>query len=479
MPNTKKKHNKQSRSGDNGSATRPHHAASSSSATCNDNTNSGSNVKNAKSALAVPTKLKNETAKEHHRLCQELEEYIDQFRSKAQAVPGTLDDQELIVLFVLHLHPRWKRLIEPEEIRFKTWEEAAKAARYHAIKLSAILGAEREDNNPMFTTKEAKDILASGYFKPDQQQQPPPAVIAARNKNSSKSIDGSVNYSIDDAAKPTVSNDTVSPSPTASAQAKQQDQQKKEKENIPATTRSNSDSTAKAQADVEPSTSKEKQQVTSTRTTSSSLSSASTKVAAGPGKEQEQQEKKKDLKEVSSSSSPPSPKSFSSSSPSTLTHTQRRGKLKIPAGADPNSVCYKLPSAHTNVNLPFLDIPINGQRVRALLAKKRWGASAMSVALQQDMKLPLNRSEACDIGTEFGQVEDAIGSVICLVSHPANPSLEAELAVQVMPALYGGRVDLILGADFFFYFTATFSVRNSTVRYMGLDAHFVADKFTE
>ncbi|KAI8149641.1 hypothetical protein BJV82DRAFT_128709 [Fennellomyces sp. T-0311] len=299
----------------------------------------------------TPAKLKDDMAKEQEQLAQELTDYIAQFEHKVSLLRHKRpSDQELVILFVMNLHSRWKRLVEPEEYRFKTWKEAAAAARFHAIKLSVILGAERNDSDPMFTTAASKQLLASGYFKREHEPEEP------------------------------------------------EDDEEDEEE---------------------------------------------------PVEEQ-----------------PVDPK---------LTCTERRGPVVVPQGADKNSICYQVPKAHSGVSLAFLELEIGGRRVRALLAKKRWGASAMSVALQEDTGLALDRSQGYNIATEFGEVADGIGAVLCPIRHPAKPDLQSELLIQVVPALYAGKVDLILGADFFFYFAASFDVDKRIVRFMGADAPFVVD----
>ncbi|KAI9249782.1 hypothetical protein BDA99DRAFT_523631, partial [Phascolomyces articulosus] len=422
MPNTKKKQppSKHKSSSNTNNNQNGHHSISSNN---NDSTTTSPLVSGSK-------KIKAELAQEQCRLYRELDDYINQFRQKAsEKHVASLSHRELIILFVMNLHARWKRIVEPEEYRFKDWEEAAQVARYHAIKVSILLGAERCDQDPMFTSKEAKDVLASGYFKYD-------------SNNNQHSLTTNM-----------VSKDTV--------EEKKQEKEKK----IPVVSNQQDENTSITEkSDTTTTATTEKQ--SSTTTASSNATPTTPSTSSNKQQEQSKKEKKKEQKKDEDEND-------------RLTHTQRRGKLIIPSGANKKSVCYKIPSAHKDVNLPFVDLIINGYRVRhCLLAKKRWGASAMSVALQEDLKLTLNRSDACDIGTEFGQVNDAIGSVNCMIQHPCNASLVSELAIQVMPALYGGKVDLILGADFFFFFGATFNLKYSMLRFMGQDAPFYPDKFT-
>ncbi|KAG2218280.1 hypothetical protein INT45_002402 [Circinella minor] len=408
-------------------------------------------------------KLQLDMAQEQSQLYQELMNYITRFRNKVKKKSTLLSNQELIILFVMHLHSRWKRLVEPEEYRFKDWEEAAKVAQYHAIKYSVLLNAERRDQDPMFTSKEAKKVLSSGYFKPSPSSSSWMDNVTQKESNDSKIINNKSKTTTTTENQhnkkeiPNVHNGTQSIVQENTSTVKEQQQSSSsssstdKKEQQSSSSSSSTDKKEQQSSSSSPSTDKKEQQ-------SSSSSSSIDK------KEQQQDTKKKKKQEEKETSF--------------LTHTQQRGKLIIPPGANKKSVCYKIPSAHKNVNLPFIDLSINGQRVRrCLLAKKRWGASAMSVALQEDLKLKLNRQDACDIATEFGQVSDAIGSVLCLIQHPTNASMESELTIQVMPALYGGQVDLILGADFFFFFGAFFKLKQSMIHFMGYDAPFYADTF--
>lgn len=358
-------------------------------------------------ASKISKQLRKELAEEQLNLSRELDEYIRQFNSKAHALHG--DQRALIAIFVHYLHPRWKRLVEPEEYRFKSWKEAANAAKYHARKYNVLLGVKGCKTEDRLFGGKAVGLLRSGFFAPRFVS---PSISESEFESGSEH----------DIMMDTDKNKTLA-------------------------AEDDNDDKSGSHRDEEDIIMEERQQDTNEKHSKASLSTATTTTITPSN---------------SRSTSDPTARS-----PPTTTND---------TGTTSTGVCYQVPPEHKGNNLAFLEISINGQTVRALLAKKRWGASVMSKALVQSLDLQPKKTLAFDIVTDFGLVEDSVGGVVLELCHPKNPQqLKQKLLVQVLPSVYGGKVDLILGADFFHHCKATFNVENRAINFIGEDAPFEVD----
>ncbi|KAG2212607.1 hypothetical protein INT47_000583 [Mucor saturninus] len=159
---------------------------------------------------------------------------------------------------------------------------------------------------------------------------------------------------------------------------------------------------------------------------------------------------------------------------------EREKKLALPKGAASNSstnksICYSVPDEHAAVNLAFLELEVNGKKVKGLLAKLRWGASAMSIPCAKNLGLTINESSSFCIQTDFG-IEDTIGYLKMPIIHPADPNIKAELNVHILPMIYGGKVDLVLGADFFYIFKPTLNIKSRAIRFLEKETPYIVSK---
>ncbi|KAI8062665.1 hypothetical protein BC940DRAFT_308431 [Gongronella butleri] len=132
-----------------------------------------------------------------------------------------------------------------------------------------------------------------------------------------------------------------------------------------------------------------------------------------------------------------------------------------------------IPRAHQDVTLAFLNLEIDDIPVKALLAKNRWQKSALSlrIATQLDLQFDLDRWQAID--TEFGYIEQSMGSVTVPIPYgPKNSKKTFDTLVQILPIFYGGTVDMILGADFFENAKARFFPSKKIIEINGRDTKF-------
>ncbi|KAI9019573.1 hypothetical protein CLU79DRAFT_757881 [Phycomyces nitens] len=401
----------------NGSSGPKPHSASNSTTT-----NSNSNNAPPWTWLQPNTPLRSQLASEQRDLVKSLDAYIIEFNTKTQKLKNKPLEIELVVLFVMNLHPRWKRLVEPMEYLFNSWTEAAKAARHHAVKVSAMLGVERTDSLEMFQGKEARELLQSGYFVPGDHP--------SRNPTTETLPDSNKRFEKDKFNKRLLES-ILNPQPEESILSTAQ----------PRTKEAVMEGRVEFRDDCPPKDEQEKQNPSA----ETGLPIIMTKTSSV---------------------------SHTTIIERTLENQMEYNPDFYRAQYNPYSLCYYIPIAHRHVNLGFLELELNGKRFEGMLAKKRWEGSAMSIVLQERLGLELDRSLGFDIRTEFGHIEETIGAVEFPVVHPSDRGLCSQMLVQVMPMIYGGQVDLVLGTDFFYLFHATFNVEDKIIRFMGKDARF-------
>ncbi|KAI8385016.1 uncharacterized protein BYT42DRAFT_564428 [Radiomyces spectabilis] len=398
--------------------------------------------------FGVSEKLSKDLTEEQDRLEEELQEYIMEFTAKEKAMKHKLHNLELMMLFVMNLHPRWKRLIEPIDYQLKTWEEAAAIAQWHAVKYSSLLGVK---DSLFFQSKKAKHALQTGYFVP--QSHPSKKEGAATSTT----------------AASTASTSTAPPSRQRNHKADQQPTVDKSQtlNNPPKTTQADkSKHSAAASSTIPPPVSKPARAVSpsvslSSESSSKSKNTANTRLSNANAKTQ-------------------------SVNKITEKPLEKPGVIKIPffsnvtrvVSSDVNSsdLCRNIPKEHQNASLPCLELDFKGKKMLALVSEA-WGYSAISSALVTRLDVPVDSSQDFVIATDFGYVTDTYGQVeLDWVSPASSKHVIPKLRLQALPSIYGGKIEMVLGADFFVLCQASVDMREKVVRFKNAKAPLIMKK---
>ncbi|KAG1051809.1 hypothetical protein G6F43_006011 [Rhizopus delemar] len=389
---------------------------------------------------------------EQTKLAKQLESYIVEFETKINQLNYKLLNRELVILFIANLHPRWKRLVEPVEHTFQQWEDAANAARYHCIKLSALLGGERVDTSPLFITQESLYILQSGYFAPETN----PDVERYFRESSIQHL-LSPTFTTAHMAKNTA---TVNVEKKEKTKDKSHEKEKrKEKGYEKAKENENVIEKEKTEKKVETKEEKESEKVekdVEKETQKAKKRKAPTEMNQD---EKQKQETKNVLKQQNNS--------FSK-----VQNNNNKNNGIVIAESD---IYYTIPECYKNVNLMFLSLDVNGRDVKGLLSKLSWENSAISVDCIERLGLPLITSDSYRINTELGFVS-SLGFVNLPILHPADPNIKSELMAQVLPKIYNGKVELILGSDFFFKFKPILNIKQRAIRFLDKEVPYFVHK---
>ncbi|KAI7902412.1 uncharacterized protein BX663DRAFT_74800 [Cokeromyces recurvatus] len=394
--------------------------------------------------------------KEQIKLAKQLDEYISEFQQKLLLLNFLPSDRELVILFIMNLHPRWRRMVEHMELSCPSWLEVAALARMHCARVSAILGCEDlNSSTTIFKSPESRALRDSGYFVPDT------CVSAAQKKQTINSIKHLLISEEKQQQIEKIFNDMSLNE--SQLEQKQQSEVKKgqsrEKENSKAKEQdSNKDKwtvgSSTSSISDNPSNTLDASSVTNNDVsdTSPNSSLSSTVSKSGPSKidiKTTKNSKKKNIITI------PAPVVDLTENPRILTH---------------------VPPEHSGVNLTFLELPINGQKVKGLLAKMRWGSSAISLDCVQRLGLPMQKSDNFGINTDFGYI-DSIGILILPIHHPADPqNITSKMEIQVLPSIYGGKVDLVLGADFFHFYNPTLNIISRCIQFLGKETPYIVEK---
>lgn len=452
---------------------------------------------------------------EQIELAKQLDLYIGNFQRKLLLLNFKPTERELIILFIMSLHPRWRRFIEPVELSFTTWLDAAKYARRHCRRVSAMLGCETDEQEAFFKTTESKALRDSGYFSPNfslsenssiqkllipaQQQKeidqilqrvPIPslnsAVSSAKStpevskQNTAKVIPetskqattpeaSKSSKAAPEASKPVKATpETSKPAKTSTESPKPTPETSKPTKSTPEKTAEQSNSQQdKAQEYLDKVLENAfrnelRNEIVSKYTEEIDLI---TKQIVKPGNEMVTSANGKD-KEVLV----PITRADNS------VHVARIPVMREEDVIDgTNKILDTIPDEHKGVNLTFLELTVNGKKVRALLAKLRWGSSAISKECADRLGLPVRMSDDFCINTDFGYV-DADGDMDLPIVHPADPKLKKMLRVCILPKIYGGKVDLVLGADFFFFFQPTLNIKQRTISFLGKETPYLVNQ---
>lgn len=455
--------------------------------------------------------------REQIELSKKLDNYIGEFQKKVLRLNFQPSSRELIILFIMNLHPRWRRMVESVELSCSSWVEAAAFARLHCARVSAILGCENR-SDAIFKTPEARALRDSGYFAPDDSDLKPnspasishlllhpeeendfdksdtesslPPVSTAITSSSSSSSSSSPSSIAAAATTSSTATATVvslsARTPTAADQKQSSNAPKKVTE---------------SEIRVKPTTSKEKGKTSPSVSPSVSHSIAS----------EATQTQKPDVKDAVASSTLSQASSPSlSSAPALPTKVQMQAKVqqaiknrkekekekraqtqlqqqrkqwdKMVATITPDqmdTLLTHVPKQHLGVNLSFLELSVNGKKVKGLLAKLSWGSSAISLDCANRLGLHMKPSDLLCINTDFGYV-DSIGILTLPIHHPADPAQTiSEMDIQVLPMIYGGKVDLVLGADFFCFYNPTLNIRTRAIRFLEKETPYIVEKLVE
>lgn len=428
---------------------------------------------------------------EQKELSKKLDNYIGGFQKKVLRLNFQPTNRELVILFIMNLHPRWRRMVEPVELSCSSWVEAAAFARLHCARVSAILGCENR-SDAIFKSSNTRALRDSGYFAPDDSDLKPntPASIS-HLLNPEEDIDS------DKSDTESKSRSSSSPTPTMTAAT------------VAATASASASSSASATIvpitvteekqplngpkkiiEEEKSTTKEKAKASPSVSPSISHSSTS----------ESSQTLKPDAKDSaassSSSSSPPTRAQMQVKVQQAIKNRKEKEKEKKVQGQlqqqkkqlekmstiapdQMDTVLTNVPKQHLGVNLTFLEMSVNGKKVKGLLAKLSWGSSAISIDCANRLGLNMKPSDHLCINTDFGYV-DSVGILTLPIHHPADPTrTKSEMDIQVLPMIYGGKVDLVLGADFFCFYNPTFNIRIRAIRFLEKETPYIVEKLAE
>lgn len=277
---------------------------------------------------------------EQIELADKLHEYINSFQKKLLGLNFTPSDRELVILFIMYLHPRWRRFVEPMELSCSTWIEAAAYAKLHCGRVSAMLGCEKIGSDCIFNTPESRALRDSNYFAPEQ-----------------------------------------------------------------------------------------------------------------------------DIKEKET------PAGFSKKP----AKTEFRDPL-VDAYAS-TAIINAIPKAHKGINLTFLNLPVNGKTVKALIAKSSWQRSAISIDCAERLGLEMDDRTDLIAETDFGCAY-TLGEALLTFHHPADPeNLMGNIQLLVLPKIYGGSVELVLGADFFFlHQPVVLNIKKRAIYFLGKETPYIVEQ---
>ncbi|KAI8890773.1 hypothetical protein K501DRAFT_236456 [Backusella circina FSU 941] len=387
----------------------------------------------------------NDVLGEQSRLCKQLEDYTREFERRLEQLNFTPNDRDLVILYIMNLHPRWKRLVEPLELTFHSWREAAQLARHHCAKASAILGAKRQDSLDILRSPESMALLSAGYFVPESHPfvQRYPGAEAVRHL-----IQGYTNESSSPSSSSTTSL-SVPSSPTLSSSEINTNSLQHLKPSI-------NTSKVKSESSTTPiKPSPQKEPVTVVDENTATTNTTADKSLEKPSVEKPTLEKPTPLNNTLEKPTPKPTKA------SPKTPNAKAGKSK----SNKTSICYRIPKEHTSVNLGFLELNLSDNTVKALLSKMHWFVSAISLDCAKRLGLDIMPRKKEPIKTSVFSFEEPIGIVQFPISQHSIP-------LYVLPMIYNGKVDMVLGSDFFDIFNSTLNIKARAIYYMDKESPY-------
>ncbi|KAG2211063.1 hypothetical protein INT46_008189 [Mucor plumbeus] len=434
---------------------------------------------------------------EQIELSKKLDTYIGGFQKKVLRLNFQPSNRELVILFIMNLHPRWRRMVEPVELSCSSWVEAAAFARLHCARVSAILGCENR-SDAIFKSSNTRALRDSGYFAPDDSDlkfNTPASISHLLNPEEDIDSDKSDTESksgFSPASSTTAATTTATALASASTSASASASATIVAKTVPITVTEEKQPLNGSKKIIEEEKSTTKEKAKASPSVSPSISHSFTSESS--------QTLKPDTKvSVASSSSSPSPPTKAQMQVKVQQAIKNRKekekekkvqgqlqqqkkqleKMSTIAPDQMGTVLTNVPKQHMGVNLTFLELSINGKKVKGLLAKLSWGSSAISIDCANRLGLDMKPSDHLCINTDFGYV-DSVGILTLPIHHPADPSrTKSEMDIQVLPMIYGGKVDLVLGADFFCFYNPTFNIRIRAIRFLEKETPYVVEKLAE
>ncbi|CAO3648710.1 unnamed protein product [Mucor hiemalis] len=394
---------------------------------------------------------------EQTQLAKELDLYITEFQQKALRLNFKPSDCELVILFITNLHPRFRRYVEPAELSCSTWIEAAAFARLHCTRISVIMGCERHDKDPMFRSPESKALIDSGYFVSSSS---PSSCLYTGEEGIQHLLSPTEVNTKSEEVSPVKAERSITESASISESSSSRQQSK---ESI------TTDSSTTVKTSKEVTTTEEVKNVVNGDIPLAALSimenNAHELMEMLYNPEEPEKVEGQQTKTVTAKSKKDKEKDKQYLLPR-VTAVKSNGSL-----SNSQSICYRVPEEHSGVNLTFLELEVNNKKVKGLLAKVRWGSSAIGLDCVKRLGLQMKETNNFCIYTDFGY-EDSIGILKLPIVHPADSSIKSEMEIQVLPQIYGGNVELVLGADFFYYFNPVLNIKTRAIHFLGKEAPY-------
>ncbi|KAI8645495.1 acyl-CoA dehydrogenase/oxidase [Parasitella parasitica] len=377
---------------------------------------------------------------EQIELSKKLDNYIGGFQKKVLRLNFQPSNRELVILFIMNLHPRWRRMVEPVELSCSTWVEAAAFARLHCARVSAILGCESR-SDAIFKTSDSKALRDSGYFAPDNSEQKfdtsvsishllKPEDDTTCDQSDTENKTESLPLPVTAATNPVASSSAPEP-----ASAPPPGDQKQSLNESKKTADDASDAKAAAKDRVKASSAVSSSTSHSSTSESSQASKPDARGAAAPSSSSLH------TKAQIPTTVQPATKNRKEKKAQNQLQQQKKQLEKMSAITPDQmgTLLTNVPEKHLGVNLTFLELPINGKKVKGLLAKMSWGSSAISIECATRLGLEMKPNDYLCICTDFGYV-DSVGVLTLPIHHPADPtSTKSEMDIQVLPMIYGGK----------------------------------------
>lgn len=402
-------------------------------------------------------------------LANKLNEYINSFQKKLIGLSFTPSDRELVILFIMYLHPRWRRFVEPMELSCSTWIEAAAYAKLHCGRISAMLGCEKIGSSCIFNTPESRALRDSGYFAPET-----PLTDDLSSSNQSEStpdkadkLVNNININPDDledsksdsAASMSAISST---STTTNVKQHSNDLENGQKEDLKV---EKPDSMIEESIVNESIEDKHNHKLEDTNSIEERQNGGEECGELENGQINGYLEQQSDIsKEIKPHQTVKNKKTYKANTVYAKQHIDAT-----------NLIVNLIPSDYDNIHFMFIEIPIKEMEVKTILAKFSFESSVISIDCVRRLGLEWNENGS-KIKTNLGSVE-ALGDLALPFAHPENPEkMELEVKAFVLPKIFGGIADLVLGADFFFKYQPVLNVKTRTIHFFGKEAPYTVKR---
>ncbi|KAI8967899.1 hypothetical protein BDF20DRAFT_897710 [Mycotypha africana] len=420
------------------------------------------------SALWTPIQL------EQMKLSKQLDNYIESFKVKLAQLNFSPTNRELVILFIMNLHPRWRRLVEPLEVWCNEWLEAAAFARLHCERVSAILGCESIDstmanNSDLFSSPESKALRDSHYFaftdcpsniqkdmssvehlllKKETTAEPEEEKVRALSETSIPLHLKIAAKAFQKPMKPSISSCSSASNASNASQLTTVDNDNAKKNKAKETTQSKRKNNTNTSESSQAPTAKAATAIQKSNICLDQQSQSHNKPMHAASKIESS--KQSDIQKGASNLNVDK---ANESSILTGTYLSEQDKTKVvhpltaaaalaqkinlPVIERPEGdiIFSEIPGHHKSVNLAFLELTINQKKVRGLLAKLSWGSSAIALDCVKRLGLVMEYNDMFCLETDWGNVS-SLGICMLPIHHPADPSISSTMQVQVLPSIY-------------------------------------------